>query len=157
MTATVETIGQLLRAENHVIIDRDADAVFDFVADGMNNALWRPAVRSIALERGGDGQVGAIYRQILIGPGRRDIAGDYEITEATRPQELRFRVLAGPVRPRGRYSITARPGGTCVLSFALEVEPRGMARLLRPLVSRTMRDEVGQLWRLKAVVEGDPT
>jgi hypothetical protein len=153
MTATVETIGSILRAENHVIVERDSASVFDFLADGLNNTLWRPSVRSIALVEGEHARVGARYRQVLIGPGRRDIAGDYEITEAIRSSELRFRVIAGALRPTGRYSLSSRPDGTTVVSFSLEVEPRGAMHLLRGRIRRAMASEVEHIGSLRNLLE----
>jgi len=153
MTATVETIGSILRAESHVILERDAASVYDFLADGLNNTLWRPSVRSVALVRGEHARVGAVYRQVLIGPGRRDIAGDYEITDAIRSNELRFRVIAGTVRPTGRYSLASRPDGTTVVSFSLEVEPRGTMHLRRGPIRRAMASEVEHIASLRGLLD----
>ncbi len=153
MTATVETIGSILRAESHVILESQAASVYDFLADGLNNTLWRPSVRSVALVGGEHASVGALYRQVLIGPGRRDIAGDYEITEAIRPSDLRFRVIRGSVRPTGRYSLSARPDGTSVVSFSLEIEPRGAMRLRRGRIRRAMASEVEHIASLRGLLE----
>jgi hypothetical protein len=59
----------MAHAENRVTIERPVSAVFDFVLDGANNALWRPAVISIERSPESPSGTGAIYKQKLKGPG----------------------------------------------------------------------------------------
>ena len=67
---------------------------------------------------------------------------------------LAFEVIAGPVRPRGRYELSPANGGTRV-RFTLECELKGPKKLLMGRsVEKAMRGEVGNLERLKAVLEG---
>jgi len=99
----------------------------------------------------GDG-VGARYAQGVKGPGGRRIAADIEITELTPSQTIAFQTIAGPVRPRGRYVLSAADDGTHV-RFELEADTRGLQRLIAPMVQKTMNDEVSQLAQLKHVIE----
>ncbi|NYE93898.1 hypothetical protein FHU41_000119 [Psychromicrobium silvestre] len=91
----------MAHAESKIVISRTADEVYGFLADGLNNKAWRSGVQQIELKSGNPGEVGAVYRQILSGPGGRAIDGDYEITVAQVAKELRFQVVAGPARPVG--------------------------------------------------------
>jgi uncharacterized protein YndB with AHSA1/START domain len=137
-------------ASNDILIDRPRDDVFAFLADPENDLQWRTGV--LDLKRvSGDG-VGARYAQGVKGPGGRRIAADIEITELTPPKTIAFRTVAGPIRPRGRYVLATADGGARV-RFELEADVRGFKRLMAPMVQKTMNDEVGQLARLKEVIE----
>jgi len=137
-------------ASNETLIDRSCDEVFAFLADPENDPQWRSGV--LDLKRvSGDG-VGARYAQTVKGPGGRRIAADIEITELTPGKTIGFQTVTGPVRPRGRYVLAAAGTGTSV-RFELEADVHGLKRLLSPIVQRTMNDEVGQLPRLKHVIE----
>lgn len=114
-------------AENHIQINRTPQDVYAFLADGLNEPLWRTGVKHIALKSGDAGSVGAIYIQTLTGPGGRSIPGDYEITETVPGELLRFQVVAGPARPTGEYRLQARNGGTEV-HFSLDLAPKGLMK-----------------------------
>src|SRR5919199_113761 len=87
-------------AERTVTIRRPADQVFAYLADGTNDPQWRSGVLEIERTSDADG-VGAVYRQVLAGPGGRRIAGDYRITVFDPPRRLEFQVIAGPARSGG--------------------------------------------------------
>jgi uncharacterized membrane protein len=142
----------MAHAENEVIINKPIDEVYQFLADGTNNTKWRPGVVSISLRSGASGTVGAEYAQLLKGPGGSHIAGDYKITVASPSKELSFTVIAGPARPTGGYYLEAAQTGTKV-RFVLDLQPKGLARLMDPIIARTMQNEVAQLTRLKQVLE----
>jgi uncharacterized protein YndB with AHSA1/START domain len=135
-----------------VMIDRPADEVFDFLADGTNNRRWREAVIEIA-KVSGEGE-GAVYRQTLRGPGGRPIKGDYRITEFDRPRRLAFQVIAGPGRPKGAFDLQPDDPGTRV-TFTLELRPSGIMRLMAPVISRQVRREVASLNQLKTTLESE--
>ncbi|WP_308467287.1 SRPBCC family protein [Rathayibacter soli] len=131
-------------AEYRVTVPFSPTEVFAFLADGMNEQRWRNAVRSVSLASGPAGDVGAVYAQRLTGPGGREIAGDYRITEATPPTTLAFDVIAGPARPTGRFTLAPAGDGTSVL-FVLDVQPQGLMRLMGRMIQKTMDSEVRQL------------
>jgi uncharacterized membrane protein len=138
-------------AEHSVTVERPVEEVFAFLADAENDPRWRSGVLDI--ERvAGDG-VGARYRQGVKGPMGRRVSGDFEITEYAPPRAIGFRATAGPVRPEGRYELEPAAGGTRV-RFSLSCKPRGLARLITPMVARTMRSEVQALDRLPAAMNG---
>ena len=140
-------------AENEITISRSPEDVYAFLADGLNNPKWRTGVQSISLKSGSPGAVGSVYRQTLSGPGGRAIDGDYEITTAEPGRLLAFQVVAGPARPSGEYHFGQLPEGTRV-RFTLDLQPKGLMKIMGPMVQRTMDAEVAQLARLKAVLEG---
>ena len=63
----------MAHAEESITINRPANAVFDFVLDGTNNTLWRPAVIDIQRMSGKPSDVGAVFKQGLKGPGGRRV------------------------------------------------------------------------------------
>ncbi|GAC1369894.1 MAG: hypothetical protein NVSMB43_04870 [Pseudarthrobacter sp.] len=142
----------MAHAEHETTISRSPEDVYVFLADGLNNPAWRPGVQSISLKSGEPGAVGTIYSQTLTGPGGRPIEGDYEITTAEPGRLLAFQVVAGPARPAGAYHLSQASGGTKV-RFTLDLQPKGLMKVLGPMIERTMEKEVSQLAGLKAVLE----
>ena len=133
-------------ASNEIVVNRPVAEVFAFLADAENDAQWRPGV--IEIKRASE----TTYHQKVKGPGGRSVSADVEVTES-RPNELiAFRATSGPVRPRGRYVLSADGDGTRV-RFELEAELGGLKRLMAPMVQRTMNSEVAALSNLKRVLE----
>lgn len=139
-------------AENSVVIERPINDVFEYLADGANNLYWRSGVREIERVTAETGR-GAVYRQVLAGPGGRRIRGDYRVTVHDAPHALGFAVIAGPARPTGRFTLTEEGPGRTGVTFALDLRPTGLARLMGGMIARQMRAEVAQLEHLKANLE----
>ena len=137
-------------ASSEIVINRPPDEVFEFLANPENDPQWRSGV--IDLKRVSGNGIGARYAQGVKGPGGRRIPADIEITELTPSETIAFQTVTGPVRPRGRYELTAVDGGTRV-RFELEANITGFKRLIAPMVQKTMNNEVGQLDQLKRVIE----
>jgi uncharacterized membrane protein len=138
------------RASSEIVVKCPRDELFAFLADPENDPQWRSGV--LDLKRVSGSGMGARYAQGVKGPGGRRIAADIEITELTPGETIAFQTVAGPVRPRGRYLLTAADGGTRV-RFELEADVKGAKRLLIPMVQKTMNNEVRQLHSLKRVIE----
>src|SRR5690348_7885957 len=96
-------------ASNSIVINRPPEAVYRFLADGLNNLRWRPAVSEISLASGPAGATGAVYKQAIKGPMGRTVAGDYRIVSAI-PSSIRFEVVAGPARPVGTFELAPANG-----------------------------------------------
>jgi uncharacterized protein YndB with AHSA1/START domain len=142
----------MLHAEHTVTINRPAPEVFDYLADGTNNRDWRNGVIQIERVTAIEGK-GAAYRQVLAGPGGRNIDGDYEVTVFERPSRLEFLVTAGPARPTGAFELTETSSRGTRVRFALDLHPAGLMKLMTPMIARQMRSEVAQLDTLKAILE----
>lgn len=139
-------------AEESITINRPTNAVFDFVLDGTKNPLWRPAVLDIERVPGKPSGAGAVFKQGLKGPGGRRIDGDYEIVECQPNELITFQVITGPARPTGAYRFESVGNATRV-TFSLHLEPKGLTRLLSPMITSTMKGEVATLSNLKAYLE----
>jgi len=142
----------MAHAEESITINKPVKAVFDFVLDGTNSPLWRPAVVDVERVPGKPSDVGAVYKQGLKGPGGRRIDGDYEIVECQPNELIKFQVISGPARPTGTYRFEAIGDSTRV-TFTLHYEPKGLARLMNPIINQTMRSEIATLSNLKAYLE----
>jgi uncharacterized protein YndB with AHSA1/START domain len=142
----------MAHAEGSVKINAPLEKVYAFVADGTQNQKWRPSVMDIALASGQPGTVGATYKQGLKGPGGRRMDGDYTITDYVPNKSLSFQVIAGPAHPRGRFELEPEEGGTR-LKFELDLETKGVQKLLDPVIAATMRKEVEALGNLKRYLE----
>jgi uncharacterized protein YndB with AHSA1/START domain len=139
-------------AERTVTIRRAADQVFAYLTDAANDKQWRSGVLEIERTSDADG-VGAVYRQVLAGPGGRRIPGDYRVTVFDPPRRFEFQVIAGPARPRGSLEFTARGDEETEVRFALDVRPRGLTVLLTPMIAAQMRKEVAALDTAKRILE----
>lgn len=128
-------------ASSEIVITRPPEDVFAFLADPENDVQWRSGV--LDLKRISGSGIGARYAQGVKGPGGRRIPADIEITELRRGELIPFETRTGPVRPRGRYVLTAVDDGTRV-RFELRADVKGLKRLMTPMVQKTMNAEVGQ-------------
>lgn len=137
-------------ATNSIEIHRPPADVFAFLADGENDRRWRTGVLDIHL-KSGQGK-GAVYEQGVKGPFGRRVPADYEITGYDPDRRLAFRAIAGPVRPEGAYELEPVDTGTRV-TFSLRCVPRGLSKLMTPMIAKTMRSEVAQLDNLRATLE----
>ena len=141
----------MAHAEGKIIIDRPVQLVFDFILDGSNNPLWRPSVVDIKPLAEKPYGIGSAFKQGLKGPGGR-IDGDYQIAECQPNQVIEFQVTAGPARPTGTYHFES-DGKTTTVTFVLDFQPKGLAKLMEPMIQSSMKSEVGTLANLKAYLE----
>ncbi len=142
----------MAHAENTVTVKRPINEVFQFILDGENNKLWRRSVIEIKRTTNKPDGVGATFRQRNRGSCGRQIAGDYQITECETDHIISFKVTKGPARPLGSFILEKDGPGTKV-TFKLHYEPKGLARVMEPMINSTMRSEVAALLDMKAYME----
>src|SRR5215467_2301181 len=142
----------MAHAENQIVINKPVSEVFSFLADGLNNPKWRDGVIEIKLKSGAAGSEGAEYRQVLKGPFGRNIDGDYRLLTVSQDKELKFAVTSGPARPTGEYLFEQQAGST-KLTFVLDYQTKGLAKLMEPMIQRTMNSEMAALSNLKQILE----
>lgn len=138
------------QAERTITIQKPVGEVFAFVANHDNDKQWRPGV--VEMRKSSGEGVGARWYQRVKGPGGREIPADIEVTQLDRNRVLAFRAVEGPVRPEGRYEL-ADEGGATRLTFSLNAELKGLKKLMSPMVQKQMDAEVGNLEKLKRVLE----
>ena len=138
-------------AERTIAIRRPVEQVYRFLADGRTATQWRSSVIDVS-KASGDG-VGAIYRQVVRGPGGRPVDADYEVTALEPDRRIAFRAVAGPVRPTGEFELEAM-GEATILTFRLEAEMSWWRRLLLGrLVQASMEGEMRALDALQELLE----
>ena len=131
----------MAHAEETVVVPREIDHVFAFLADGLNEPLWRPDVTTVSLTTPGNQELGAVWGQTMRGPGGRTIAGDYRITAYAPPTRLDFEVIAGPARPIGSFRLREVDATSTELTFVLDLVPQGLMRLMTPMINRQVASE----------------
>ncbi len=141
----------MAHAEASVTINRDVNTVFDFLLDGTNGKKWRPDVTDVILLPGRPLGVGSVFKQGMKGPGGQ-IDADYEIVECRPSEWIKFQVVAGPARPVGTYKLESA-GPSTKVTFILDYQPKGLARLMDGMINKSMHAEVGNLNNLKAYLE----
>ena len=141
----------MAQAEGSITIDRPIKTVFDFVLNGTNNQLWRPDVTDIQLKPGKPLGIGAVFKQGMKGPGGR-IDADYEIVEVRTNEWIKFQVVTGPARPVGTYAFEP-VGKSTRVTFILDFQPKGLAKLMDGMINKSMQAEVVGLSRLKSYLE----
>ncbi len=141
----------MAHAESQITIDKPVQEVFRFVLDGTQNPHWRPGVLDIQrLTKEPDGQ-GSKFKQGMKGPGGR-IDADYEIVDFRKNELIQFQVTAGPARPTGTYRFESK-GNSTIVTFILDLQSKGLSKLMDPMINRQMQSEVGTLTNLKQYLE----
>jgi uncharacterized protein YndB with AHSA1/START domain len=140
----------MAHAQQTVLVNRPIGEVFAFLADGMNEPLWRPGVTNVGHVSGSG--VGAQFTQTMKGPGGRSIPGDYRITRYDEPTRLDFEVTAGPARPTGSFVLRETEPGATEVTFTLDLKPRGIMILMTPMINKQVKTEVANIDRLPAAL-----
>jgi uncharacterized membrane protein len=136
----------MAHAAQSVTVDRPITDVFDFLADATNETSWRPEVISINHVDGTG--VGAVYAQMMKGPGGRKIKGDFRITRQDEPSRLDFEVIAGPARPVGSFQLREVSPTSTEVTFTMDLKPRGLMVLMTPMINKQVQAEVGNIKNL---------
>lgn len=143
----------MARAELSIFIDRDPDAVFNFVADPANNPKWRSYVVKSGWIDDGPMRVGRRGYQTsrILG---RPISVEAEIVEWDPPRYVCWEALQGGATVRSWVRVDPKGSG-CVVTGGAEGELNGIVgRLLTPLAVRMMtRQARSSVQKLKADLE----
>ena len=115
-------------------IDRPADEVFDFFADGSNNPSWQTLVVATT---GPDGPLGtgSTFRQTVRSPLGFKVSANYELTEFDRPRTLALKTRSGgPIRPTQRFELSQTADGQTIVRNTIEYRPQGIGKLALPVL-----------------------
>ena len=137
-------------ASNEIVINRPVSEVFEFLSKPENDPKWRHGILEISRTSGIG--TGSKYQQVMTGPGGRRMSVDIEITDSQKDMLITFHATSGPIRPKGAY-VFKDDGGNTRLQLMLEVELKGVKRLMGPMVQKVMTLEVSSLAKLKQVLE----
>lgn len=138
-------------ASRTVAIDAPIEQVFAFFTTPENDRKWRSAVKEIHVPPSGM-RSGTIVQQAIAGPFGKSIPADYEVTRFQHLTTFAFSVIAGPVRPKGRFDFRQTATGSEV-EFTLDAQVGGVTKLLSRAVKKSMNAEMASLDKAKALLE----
>jgi len=142
--------------EREIVINRPVDEVFDFLADGRNEPQYNPHM--LRAEQTSTGHIGrgTQFRTEVTTRGR-SMEMVYEITAYERPQRLAGRTIKGPIDVQSTETFDSVPGGTH-FRWVMELESRGIFKLMSPLVARMMGRNLDTLLaNIKRLLEAQQT
>jgi uncharacterized protein YndB with AHSA1/START domain len=133
-----------------ITIDRPAADVFPYLADVTQHPAWMGGTYAAPISEGSM-RVGYRYRQ-----STDEGDWEFEITEFEAGRLFSARTITGPVDWTGTFEVLPNePQDSRVVSRG-SIRLLGIRRLLEPFAGGEVRkSELGELVRLKALVEGD--
>jgi uncharacterized protein YndB with AHSA1/START domain len=138
-----------------IVINRPVDEVFDFLADGRNEPHYNPHMLRAEQTSAGPVGPGTQFRTEVTTNGR-SMEMIYEVTAYERPQRLAGRTLKGPIAVQSTETFASVPEGTH-FRWVMELEPRGLLKLLSPLIARMMGRNLDTLLaNIKRLLEAEP-
>ena len=121
--------------EREIVINRPVEEVFDFLADGRNEPQYNPHMLRAEQTSTGPVGPGTLFR-----------------TEVTTG-----RTIKGPLAVQSTETFAAGTAGTH-FRWVMELEPRGLLKLLFPLITRMMgRNLDTLLTNIKRLLEAEPS
>ncbi len=144
----------MARIEGEILIERPVEEVFDYVADERNEPGYNREM--LRAEKVTDGPIGVGSRfSATVRQGRRPADMEIEFTGYDRPRLLASTSRAGTLHVAGELTFGPAEGGTR-MHWAWDVHPRGLMRLLGPLVTWIGRRQERRIWTgLKELLESD--
>ena len=144
----------MVRIEGEIVIKRPVEEVFDFVADERNEPRYNPHMRRAELISTGPIGLGTRFRAEMSRMGR----ATEMITEFTgyeRPHRLASSTHLSAMEIEGSLIFDPVPEGTR-MGWSWKLEPRGVLRLMSPLVARMGKRQEETIWaNLKQLLERD--
>jgi hypothetical protein len=146
----------MVRIEGEILINRPAEEVFDFVADERNEPRYNPHMRRAERISEGPIGVGSRFRAEIVSMGR-PVEMVIEFTGCDRPRRLASSTHMSSMDTHGGLTFDPVPEGTR-MRWSWDVEPRGVLRLIRPLVAWIGQRQEQRIWtNLKHLLEGQGT
>jgi uncharacterized protein YndB with AHSA1/START domain len=135
------------------VIDAPIDRVFDTVIDAGNYTAWNPTITASRRLDEGELRDGSRFEWRLKGFG----VAIQEFQEFERNARVRFVLQTRRYFGAHRFRFSAQGRGTRI-DHELEVVPRGMLRLLGPMIARNGRRNLRQtVEALQSYIEGTPS
>ncbi len=146
----------MARIDGEIVIHRPVDEVFDVVADERNEPRYNPEM--LRVEKISPGPIGARAEFRAVSRARGDTTEiTIEFTEYVRPRRLGSMTHLTWMEIDGALTFDPVPDGTR-LRWSWEVHPRGLYRMMTPLIAWVGRRRERRIWtRLKHYLEaGEP-
>jgi uncharacterized protein YndB with AHSA1/START domain len=135
-----------------ITINRPVQEVFDFVADERNEPRYNP--RMLSAEKLSPGPVGLGSQFRVVMQSRpRPVEMTIECTGYEPPRRLASTTHLSTMDIQGTLTFDPVPTGTR-MCWSWQLQPRGVLRLMTPLVARMGRRQEQRIWAsLKRVLE----
>jgi hypothetical protein len=142
----------MIRIDGEIVINRPVDAVFDFVADERNEPRYNS--RMLRADKLSPGPIGLGTRfRAEMRTRPRPTKMTTQFTGYERPRRVALRSHLSAMEIQGALTFDPVPEGTR-MRWSWVVAPRGVVRLLTPLVARTGRRQEQAIWAsLKRLLE----
>jgi carbon monoxide dehydrogenase subunit G len=137
-----------------VEISRPPAAVFAYVADVRRRGEWQAAVQDIQVQTPDLTGAGMqVLEKRRVPGGARTFR--WQVTDYQPPASWGFRGTGNPVNAIAQMRFTPlAQGAATMVSFEMDFEARGLAKLIAPLARRGARNEIPRdLKQLKAQLE----
>ena len=145
----------MAHVEGQIIIDRPVDEVFVFVADERNEPRYNPQMLHVEQTSAGPIGVGTTFHAESVSQGR-PVDMTITFTEYQRPRRLTSATHLSTMDIQGTLTFDPVPEGTR-MRWSWELKPRGMFKLMTPLVARIGRRQEEKIWTgLKRCLEAQP-
>jgi uncharacterized protein YndB with AHSA1/START domain len=139
--------------EGSITINRPVEEVFAYVTDIGNLAKWNEVAGQGEQTSQGPVGVGTTYRGVADFMGR-EMEWTSEVTEYEPNRKVAQKMNLGPTVMAMSWLVEPVEGGT-KFTIRSEGEMGGLAKLVGPLLDRTMKKQMeGNLAKLKALLEG---
>jgi hypothetical protein len=102
-------------------VEHPISEVFDFLADGSRNSLWRPTVASVIFASGPTDR--AVWAQSVRAANGRLRKADYRVTWYDRPGKLELTVVNGPSRPTTAFTLKSLSPNSTHVMYTVDVKP----------------------------------
>ena len=123
-----------------VSVARPIEDVFDYAAQFDRHPEWQDDLKSVTADGPpGVGSTGSQTRQV----GPRVHTTQWRMSAYDRPSILGWEILSGPMRPVGTMRFSAE-GVTTRLDFEMELNPRGLMKLMGPIIDRQSQKVVAE-------------
>jgi hypothetical protein len=142
----------MVRIKGAIVINRPVDEVFDFVADERNEPRYNPRLRHAEQTSAGPIGRGTQFRAETSMLGR-PVPMTIQITAYDRPRRLASSTRLSTMDVNGTLTFAPVAGGTR-MGWSWQLEPRGVFKLITPLVARMGRRQEESIWaNLKQFME----
>ena len=130
----------MIEAHAQIDIDAPVEVVFDYLADATNEPRWLPGAKAVTKVTTGPVGLGTRFEGTYARAGLVSL----EIVTFERPRRLTFRARSRIVDFTDAIELSEEKGTR--LKATMLAEPRGVMRLMAPLMARTMRSQFEANW-----------
>lgn len=134
----------MVRIEGEIVINRPVEEVFDFVADERNEPRYNRKMRRAEKISEGPIGLGTRFRAEVVRTGRA-VPMTIEFTGYDRPRRLASSTRMSSMDIQYTLTFEPVPEGTR-MRWSGDVEPRGILKLMSPVVTWMGRRQEGRIW-----------